>query len=93
MPVTTQPGDFIPTELQKIMCCYSWIFFRRKPPPKEDLPPIHKVDETVIVRRHVQAFQSAVPAMLSHELDSDFDDGNSDVSEDTEISDFIRGMH
>lgn len=58
---------------------------------KEDLPPTYDDDVSKVVPRHVEAIQSAFPAILSDDADEDCDDGDSDASDDTEISDFIRG--
>ncbi|KAL5107845.1 hypothetical protein TcWFU_006215 [Taenia crassiceps] len=91
MPVTVQPGDFIPTEPQKSICCCSWICCSRNCLTKEDLPPTHDDNVSKVVPRKVEAIKSAFPAILSDDVDEDCDDGNSDVSDDTEISDFIRG--
>ncbi|KAL5970915.1 hypothetical protein TSMEX_001360 [Taenia solium] len=91
MPVTAQPGDFIPTESRKNVCCCSWIYCCRSFPIKEDLPPTHEDDVSKVVPRHVEAVQSAFPAILSDDQEEDCDDGDSDMTDDTEISDFIRG--
>ncbi|VDM19795.1 unnamed protein product [Hydatigera taeniaeformis] len=91
MPVTVQPSSFIPTGTQKTMCHFNWICCCRKSLAREDLPPTYDDDISEVVPKELTSVWSAFPAILSGDKDEDCDDGSSDTSGDTEISDFIRG--
>lgn len=90
-PVTIQPQDVSSSKLQNTTYCQSWIFCCRRPSKEVVQNPGPIEDELEVDQKCVGPLQSAVPKILIDDLNDGCEDNNSEVSMDTDISDFIRG--
>lgn len=95
-PVTLQPADKQPVSdttmhLKSYSHCWRTIFCCKKAPPKDEARAVEINQVGIVTPRQYPLVQSAFPANMAGDIENGCDEMPSEMSEDPDIEDFIRG--